>query len=107
MNVVQDWRTTKPQQYNLALGSAGLLVLGHARRDTLTVPEGWVEAKCLRHGDSVFRLCRDRHVLDAERMRLFQAPAEPPVPAAPPAPAEPPAPPPEGSGGESSIPTSD
>ncbi|HNQ87336.1 MAG TPA: thiamine phosphate synthase [Verrucomicrobiota bacterium] len=42
------------------LGSDGWLVLGHARRDTLSVPEGWSEARCLRHGDSVFRLMQWR-----------------------------------------------
>jgi len=35
----------------------GLLVLGHARRDTLALPDGvWRERKCLRHGDSVMRM---------------------------------------------------
>ncbi len=35
------------------LVSGGLLVLGHARRDTLTVPPHWVERKRLKHGDSI------------------------------------------------------
>lgn len=30
----------------------GLLVLGHTKRDTLSIPEGWREVKMLKHGDS-------------------------------------------------------
>ena len=37
------------------LNGGGLFVLGHARRDTLTVPERWHERKFMRHGDSVMR----------------------------------------------------
>ena len=37
------------------LGDGGLFVLGHARRDTLSVPERWHERKFMRHGDSVMR----------------------------------------------------
>lgn len=33
----------------------GLLLLGHARRDTITVTDSWHERKLLRHGDSIFR----------------------------------------------------
>jgi 16S rRNA (guanine966-N2)-methyltransferase len=33
----------------------GLFILGHARRDTLSVPAGWAEIKLLRHGDSIMR----------------------------------------------------
>lgn len=35
------------------LAAGGLMVLGHARRDALTVPPPWRELKSLRHGDSV------------------------------------------------------
>lgn len=35
------------------LAAGALLVLGHARRDVLTVPPPWREVKSLRHGDSV------------------------------------------------------
>lgn len=45
----------------------------------ITAPRPLSDGDLFVCGDSVFRLCRDRHVLDAERMRLFQAPAEPPV----------------------------
>jgi 16S rRNA G966 N2-methylase RsmD len=37
------------------LAPGGLFVLGHARRDTLTVPALWQERKFMRHGDSVMR----------------------------------------------------
>jgi 16S rRNA (guanine966-N2)-methyltransferase len=33
----------------------GLLILGHTKRDTLSVPEAWVEKKILKHGDSWMR----------------------------------------------------
>jgi 16S rRNA (guanine966-N2)-methyltransferase len=39
----------------LVLATGGLFVLGHAHRDTLTVPERWKERKFMRHGDSVMR----------------------------------------------------
>ncbi len=39
----------------LVLAADGLLVLGHARRDTLSVPACWREARVLTHGDSVMR----------------------------------------------------
>ena len=37
------------------LAPGGLFVLGHARRDTLTLPARWHERKFMRHGDSVMR----------------------------------------------------
>jgi len=37
------------------LTSEGLLVLGHARRDTLDIPAVWREKKALKHGDSLMR----------------------------------------------------
>jgi 16S rRNA (guanine966-N2)-methyltransferase len=37
------------------LAEGGLLVLGHARRDTLSLPEVWHEKKVLKHGDSMMR----------------------------------------------------
>ncbi len=37
------------------LAPDGLLVLGHAKRDTLTIPDHWHEKKMLRHGDNVMR----------------------------------------------------
>ena len=36
----------------------GLFVLGHARRDTVTIEGGWEERKRLKHGDSLVRLLR-------------------------------------------------
>ena len=38
------------------LSPGGLFVLGHARRDTLSVPGVWEERKLLRHGDSIMRM---------------------------------------------------
>ena len=37
------------------LAPDGLLVLGHTKRDTLTVPASWNEEKVLKHGDSIMR----------------------------------------------------
>jgi len=37
------------------LASGGLFVLGHTKRDTLSVPESWRERKMLKHGDTVMR----------------------------------------------------
>jgi 16S rRNA (guanine966-N2)-methyltransferase len=37
------------------VAEGGLFVLGHARRDTLEVPEVWEEKKILKHGDSWMR----------------------------------------------------
>lgn len=37
------------------LAPGGLLVLGHTKRDTLSLPETWRETKLLRHGDSIMR----------------------------------------------------
>lgn len=36
----------------------GLWILGHARRDTLEIPEVWREIKVLKHGDSWMRFLR-------------------------------------------------
>lgn len=36
----------------------GLFVLGHTKRDTLTLTAPWEEAKVLRHGDSTIRFLR-------------------------------------------------
>jgi 16S rRNA (guanine966-N2)-methyltransferase len=33
----------------------GLFILGHTKRDTLSLPESWREIKMLKHGDSVMR----------------------------------------------------
>jgi 16S rRNA (guanine(966)-N(2))-methyltransferase RsmD len=40
------------------LASGGLLVLGHTKRDTLTLPPSWREHKALKHGDSVMRFLK-------------------------------------------------
>jgi 16S rRNA (guanine(966)-N(2))-methyltransferase RsmD len=40
------------------LSPGGLFILGHTRRDTLSVPAIWEEAKILKHGDSWMRFLR-------------------------------------------------
>jgi 16S rRNA (guanine966-N2)-methyltransferase len=40
------------------LSAGGLFILGHAKRDTLTPPACWEEAKILKHGDSWMRFLR-------------------------------------------------
>lgn len=42
------------------LAAGGLLVLGHSRRDTLTVEAPWREYKALKHGDNVMRFFEAR-----------------------------------------------
>ena len=37
------------------LSPGGLLILGHSKRDTLTVPQPWQDQKLLKHGDSLMR----------------------------------------------------
>ena len=37
------------------LAPGGLLILGHTKRDTLSIPEFWKEQKALKHGDSMMR----------------------------------------------------
>jgi 16S rRNA (guanine966-N2)-methyltransferase len=37
------------------LAAGGLLVLGHTKRDTLSLPDSWQERKMLKHGDSIMR----------------------------------------------------
>lgn len=40
------------------LTPGGLFILGHASRDSVSVPEGWRERKVMRHGDSTFRFLK-------------------------------------------------
>src|SRR5882672_2257778 len=37
------------------LAPGGLFVLGHTKRDTLSLPDSWHEEKLLKHGDSIMR----------------------------------------------------
>ena len=39
----------------MLLAASGLFVLGHTRRDTLTIVPPWVEMKEMKHGDSMMR----------------------------------------------------
>lgn len=43
------------------LAPGGRFVLGHARRDTLEIPEPWHEVKMLKHGDSIMRFLECKH----------------------------------------------
>jgi 16S rRNA (guanine966-N2)-methyltransferase len=42
------------------LAPDGLLILGHAKRDTLEIPGPWQELKVLNHGDNVMRFLQLR-----------------------------------------------
>src|SRR5438132_150177 len=42
------------------LSPDGLLVLGHSKRDTLSIPEHWHETKLLKHGDSRMRFLKQQ-----------------------------------------------
>jgi len=48
-------RLLDDEQLPLLLAEGGLVVLGHAKRDTLAVPTRWHERKLMKHGDSVMR----------------------------------------------------
>jgi len=37
------------------IAASGLFVLGHTKRDTLTIPKAWSEVKVMKHGDSMMR----------------------------------------------------
>ncbi len=40
------------------LAAEGIFVLGHTKRDTLSVPPAWEETKVLKHGDTIMRFLR-------------------------------------------------
>jgi 16S rRNA (guanine966-N2)-methyltransferase len=40
------------------LAPNGLFVLGHTKRDTLTIPPQWLETKVMKHGDSMMRFLK-------------------------------------------------
>ena len=43
------------------LAEEGVFVLGHTKRDTITLTEPWQELKVLRHGDSTIRFLKAAH----------------------------------------------
>jgi 16S rRNA (guanine966-N2)-methyltransferase len=47
------------------LAPEGRFVLGHARRDTLTLTAPWIEVKEMKHGDSMMRFLK-RGILDPQ-----------------------------------------
>ncbi|MBL9127251.1 MAG: RsmD family RNA methyltransferase [Verrucomicrobiales bacterium] len=49
-------RLMEVPEWDVLLAPGGRLVLGHARRDGVEVPEFWQEGRVLEHGDSVFRV---------------------------------------------------
>ena len=48
-------RVLDDSQVPRLLAVDGWLVLGHSKRDTLSIPEHWCDLKQLKHGDSVMR----------------------------------------------------
>ena len=44
------------------LAPEGIFVLGHTKRDTLTIPDAWSEAKVMKHGDSMMRFLRSANL---------------------------------------------
>jgi 16S rRNA (guanine966-N2)-methyltransferase len=40
------------------LQPGGLFILGHTKRDTLSLPPAWEETKLLKHGDTIMRFLR-------------------------------------------------
>ena len=42
------------------LAHGARFVLGHARRDTLSIPDHWCEVKALKHGDSMMRFFEEK-----------------------------------------------
>jgi len=48
----------------LLLATDGLFVLGHTKRDTLSLPGIWKERKILKHGDSVMRFFARQNTID-------------------------------------------
>jgi len=42
------------------LAPDGLFVLGHTRRDTLTLTPAWIQVKEMKHGDSMMRFLRSK-----------------------------------------------
>jgi 16S rRNA (guanine(966)-N(2))-methyltransferase RsmD len=49
------------------LAPDGLLVLGHTKRDTLSLPAWWRGRKMLKHGDSIMRFLSRGESLEANR----------------------------------------
>ena len=52
-----------------ALAPGGRFVLGHARRDTLDIPETWQELKLLKHGDSIMRFLERAAATESQALK--------------------------------------
>jgi 16S rRNA (guanine(966)-N(2))-methyltransferase RsmD len=50
------------------LRANGLFILGHTKRDTLSVPPEWEETKLLKHGDTLMRFLRRKDGIGVERI---------------------------------------
>jgi 16S rRNA (guanine966-N2)-methyltransferase len=57
------------------LAPTGLLVLGHTKRDTLSIPERWHERKLLKHGDSLMRFLAIKEIQSLQPEDTAQGPA--------------------------------
>lgn len=66
------------------LSPDGLLVLGHTKRDTLTLTSPWEETKEMKHGDSMMRFLRLKSAVPtstpASTATLADVPTSPPSP---------------------------
>ena len=58
------------------LAFGGRFVLGHASRDQLTIPAGWIERKVLKHGDCSMRFFEPTAPLNAAAPARVENPAE-------------------------------
>jgi 16S rRNA (guanine966-N2)-methyltransferase len=47
------------------IADGGLLILGHTKRDTLSLPENWEEIKLMKHGDTMMRFLKPRMNTDS------------------------------------------
>jgi 16S rRNA (guanine966-N2)-methyltransferase len=61
-------RLMEAPELGALLAEGGFLVLGHARRDGVSVPDAWEERRVLEHGDSVFRMLARRSVPPASEV---------------------------------------
>ena len=51
-------------EFPLLVAPGGLFILGHSKRDTLSVAAPWMELRRLKHGDSVMRFLQKEAGLD-------------------------------------------
>lgn len=56
------------------LATDGLFILGHARRDTLSIPNAWEEVKTLKHGDSMMRFFKPKLIPNPHAASSYSLP---------------------------------